>query len=91
MYPRSGFRSGGTCAKPTLLENHPFGNPRMIVRAAQPAPVESEIGGYFVLKIEAPSISAPLGYLARSHFTRTSPCGIFVSSTFFVVSLDVML
>ena len=42
MYPRSGFRSegtrertlvpgfrsGGTSAKTTLLENHPFGNPR---------------------------------------------------------------
>ena len=24
MYPRSGFRSGGTSAKTTLLENHPF-------------------------------------------------------------------
>ena len=29
MYPRSGFRSRGTCAKTTLLENHPFGNPRL--------------------------------------------------------------
>ena len=28
MYPRSGFRSGGTSAKTALLENHPFGNPR---------------------------------------------------------------
>ena len=28
MYPRSGFRSGGTSAKTTLLENHPFVNPR---------------------------------------------------------------
>ena len=26
MYPRSGFRSGGTSAKTTLLENHPFSN-----------------------------------------------------------------
>ena len=29
MYPRFGFRSGGTSAKTTLLENHPFGNPRL--------------------------------------------------------------
>ena len=28
MYPRSGFHSGGTSAKTTLLENHPFVNPR---------------------------------------------------------------
>ena len=27
MYPRSGCRSGGTSAKTTLLENHPFVNP----------------------------------------------------------------
>ena len=27
-YPRSGFRSGGTSAKTTLWENHPFVNPR---------------------------------------------------------------
>ena len=27
MYPRSGFRSGGTSAKTTLLEDHPFANP----------------------------------------------------------------
>ena len=26
MYPRSGFRSGGTSAKTTLLENHPSVN-----------------------------------------------------------------
>ena len=31
MYPRSGFRSGGTSAKTTLLENHPFGNPLFLV------------------------------------------------------------
>ena len=30
MYPRSGFRSGGTSAKITLLENHPFVNPKQI-------------------------------------------------------------
>ena len=29
MYPRSGFRSGGTSAKTSLLETHPFGNPRI--------------------------------------------------------------
>ena len=28
MCPRSGFRSGGTSAKTSLLENHPFVNPR---------------------------------------------------------------
>ena len=28
MYPRSGFRSGGTSAKITPSENHPFANPR---------------------------------------------------------------
>ena len=27
MYPRSGFRSRGTTAKTTLLENHPSVNP----------------------------------------------------------------
>ena len=29
MYLRSGFRSGGTSTKTTLLENHPFVNPRI--------------------------------------------------------------
>ena len=29
MYPRSGFRSGGTSSKTTLLENHPFVNPQI--------------------------------------------------------------
>ena len=28
MYPRSGFRSGGTSTKTALLENHPFVTPR---------------------------------------------------------------
>ena len=49
------------------------------------------LAGNLVLKIQTPSISAPLDCPGRWHFTRTSPWGIFLSGIFFFVSLDVML
>ena len=32
-----------------------------------------KLAGNFVLKVQTPSISAPLDCFAQSHFTRTSP------------------
>ena len=34
MYPHSGFRSGGTSTKTTLVEKHPFGNPGFLALEA---------------------------------------------------------
>ena len=51
-------------------------------------PVEREVGSF----ADSDSFYLwPPDCFARSHFTSTSPQGIFLSSTFFFVSLDVLL
>ena len=48
--------------------------PNISKQELQSMPVERETRGkYWLVRIQTPSISAPLDCLARSHFTRASP------------------
>ena len=58
MYPRSGFRSGGTSAKTTLLENHPFGNPRLMVASVVRNPTMIRVR---LSRVDGPLVSRPSG------------------------------
>ena len=46
MHPRSGFRSGVTSAKTTLLENHPVVNPRLVSHCSAIGDAISRDGPY---------------------------------------------